>query len=137
MKNIDFKVFINNLKLLGLGITTVFVMDACKTYVNTVTGVYDKKKILIENTEGEERLIDCSKKTKQTEQLLKDIPYFEIGDAVKVKQSLGKNYKNHWVLTTKDCEVLYQADTIQKRKDQEYIAKVKEKAVNSTKSTVR
>lgn len=131
MKNIDFKIFINNLKLLGLGITTVFIMDACKTYVNTVTGVYDKKKILIENTEGEERLIDCSKKTKQTEQLLKDIPYFEIGDKIELKQSVGKKYANHWVLTTKDCKVLYQIDTIQKRKDQEYIAKVKEKAVNS------
>ena len=101
-------------------------MGACKTYINTVTGTFDGKKILVENAEGEERLIDCTKKTDQTEQLLKDIPYFRVGDQIKLKQkTLGINYDGHRVVSTEDYQVVYPLDTIQIRKDQEIIAKEK------------
>ena len=102
-------------------------MGACKTYINTVTNVFDGKKILVENADGEERLIDCSKKTSQTEQLLKDIPYFKKGDQIKLKQAkLGHvNYDGRRVFTTEDYKVIYPLDTIQIRKDQEIIAKEK------------
>ncbi|MFQ6696219.1 MAG: hypothetical protein ACLRFP_02740 [Alphaproteobacteria bacterium] len=102
-------------------------MVACKTYINTVTNVYDGKKILMENAEGEERMIDCSKKTTQTEQLLKDIPYFHYGDQIKLKQAklFKNNYNGRRVFTTEDYKVIYPQDTIQIRKDQEIIAKEK------------
>ena len=102
-------------------------MGACKTYINTVTNVFDGKKILMENAEGEERMIDCSKKTAQTEQLLKDIPYFRKGDQIKLKQAkvFGNNYDGRRVFTTEDFKVIYPQDTIQIRKDQEIIAKEK------------
>ena len=102
-------------------------MGACKTYINTVTNVFDGKKILMENAEGEERLIDCSKKTAQTDQLLKDIPYFRKGDQIKLKQTkvFGNNYDGRRVFTTEDYKVVYPLDTIQIRKDQEIIAKEK------------
>ncbi|MCQ2568656.1 MAG: hypothetical protein MJ163_03620 [Alphaproteobacteria bacterium] len=102
-------------------------MGACKTYINTVTNVFDGKKILMENAEGEERMIDCSKKTAQTEQLLKDIPYFRKGDQIKLKQAkvFGNNYDGRRVFTTEDYKVVYPLDTIQIRKDQEIIAKEK------------
>lgn len=102
-------------------------MGACKTYINTVTNVFDGKKILMENAEGEERMIDCSKKTAQTEQLLKDIPYFRKGDQIKLKQAkvFGNNYDGRRVFTTEDYKVIYPQDTIQIRKDQEIIAKEK------------
>lgn len=102
-------------------------MGACKTYLNTVTNVFDGKKILMENAEGEERMIDCSKKTAQTEQLLKDIPYFRKGDQIKLKQAkvFGNNYDGRRVFTTEDYKVVYPLDTIQIRKDQEIIAKEK------------
>ena len=105
----------------------VLTMGACRTYLNTVTNVFDGKKILVENTEGEERMIDCSKKTAQTEQLLKDIPYFEKGDQIKLRQirAFGANYEGHRVFTTEDYKVIYPLDTIQIRKDQEIIAKEK------------
>ena len=105
----------------------VITMGACRTYINTVTNVFDGKKILVENTEGEERMIDCSKKTAQTEQLLKDIPYFEKGDQIKLRQirAFGANYEGHRVFTTEDYKVIYPLDTIQIRKDQEIIAKEK------------
>lgn len=105
----------------------VLTMGACKTYLNTVTNVFDGKKILMENAEGEERMIDCSKKTSQTDQLLKDIPYFEIGDQIKLRQirAFGANYDGHRVFTTEDYKVIYPRDTIQIRKDQEIIAKEK------------
>lgn len=105
----------------------VLTMGACKTYLNTVTDVFDGKKILMENAEGEERMIDCSKKTSQTDQLLKDIPYFEIGDQIKLRQirAFGANYAGHRVFTTEDYKVIYPRDTIQIRKDQEIIAKEK------------
>ena len=106
-------------------------MGACKTYINTVADVFDGKKILLENAEGEERMIDCTKKTAQTEQLLKDIPYFEVGDQIKLKQIrlFGANYNGRRVFTTEDYKVVYPRDTIQIRKDQEIIAK--EKSVHS------
>ena len=109
----------------------VLTMGACKTFTNTVTDVFDGKKILLENAEGEERMIDCSKKTSQTDQLLKDIPYFEIGDQIKLRQirAFGANYDGHRVFTTEDYKVIYPRDTIQIRKDQEIIAK--EKAVHT------
>ena len=102
-------------------------MEACRTYTNTVVDVFDNKKILVENAEGEERLIDCSKKNKQTEQLLKDIPYFHFGDQIKFKQAkIGRdNYDGRRVFTTEDYKVIYPRDTIQIRKDQEIIAKEK------------
>ncbi len=102
-------------------------MGACKTYINTVTNVFDGKKILMENAEGEERMIDCSKKTAQTEQLLKDIPYFHYGDQIKLKQAklFKNNYDGRRVFTTEDYKVVYPLDTIQIRKDQEIIAKEK------------
>lgn len=102
-------------------------MGACKTYINTVTNVFDGKKILMENAEGEERMIDCSKKTAQTDQLLKDIPYFRKGDQIKLKQAkvFGNNYDGRRVFTTEDYKVVYPLDTIQIRKDQEIIAKEK------------
>ena len=102
-------------------------MGACKTYINTVTNVFDGKKILMENAEGEERMIDCSKKTAQTEQLLKDIPYFRKGDQIKLKQAkvFGNSYDGRRVFTTEDYKVIYPQDTIQIRKDQEIIAKEK------------
>ncbi len=102
-------------------------MGACKTYINTVTNVFDGKKILMENAEGEERMIDCSKKTAQTEQLLKDIPYFHYGDQIKLKQAklFKNNYEGRRVFTTEDYKVIYPQDTIQIRKDQEIIAKEK------------
>lgn len=102
-------------------------MGACKTYLNTVTDVFDGKKILMENAEGEERMIDCSKKTSQTEQLLKDIPYFQAGDQIKLKQTkmFGAKYEGHRVFNTEDYKVVYPLDTIQIRKDQEIIAKEK------------
>ena len=102
-------------------------MGGCKTYMNTVKDVYDDRKILLENAEGEERLIDCSKKTAQTEQLLKDIPYFLVGDQIKLKQlkPFGDNYAGRRVFTTEDYKVIYPLDTIQIRKDQEIIAKEK------------
>lgn len=105
----------------------VLTMGACRTYLNTVTNVFDGKKILLENAEGEERMIDCSKKTSQTDQLLKDIPYFEIGDQIKLRQirAFGANYDGHRVFTTEDYKVIYPRDTIQIRKDQEIIAKEK------------
>ena len=114
-------------KLIFIVPAMAFTMDACKTYLNTVTGVYDGKKILMENTEGEERMIDCSKKTAQTEQLLKDIPYFEEGDQIKLKQTklFKNNYDGRRVFTTEDYKVIYPLDTIQIRKDQEIIAKEK------------
>ena len=104
-------------------------MGACKTYLNTVTNVFDGTKILMENAEGEERMIDCSKKTAQTEQLLKDIPYFRQGDQIKLKQAkvFGNNYEGRRVFTTEDYKVIYPLDTIQIRKDQEIIAKVKQR----------
>lgn len=105
----------------------VVTIVACKTYTNTVTNVYDGKKILMENAEGEERMIDCSKKTAQTEQLLKDIPYFLPGDQIKLKQTklFGNNYAGRRVFSTEDYKVIYPLDTIQIRKDQEIIAKEK------------
>lgn len=106
-------------------------MGACKTYTNTVMDIFDNKKILVENAEGEERMIDCSKKTSQTEQLLKDIPYFEKGDQIKLRQAkLGRvNYDGRRVFTTEDYKVIYPRDTIQIRKDQEIIAREKAKHV--------
>lgn len=114
-------------KLIFIVPAMAFTMGACKTYLNTVTNVFDGKKILVENADGEERLIDCSKKTSQTEQLLKDIPYFKKGDQIKLKQAkLGHvNYDGRRVFTTEDYKVIYPLDTIQIRKDQEIIAKEK------------
>ena len=114
-------------KLIFIVPAMAFTMGACKTYLNTVTNVFDGKKILMENAEGEERMIDCSKKTQQTEQLLKDIPYFRKGDQIKLKQAkvFGNNYDGRRVFTTEDYKVVYPLDTIQIRKDQEIIAKEK------------
>ena len=114
-------------KLIFIVPAMAFTMGACKTYLNTVTNVFDGKKILMENAEGEERMIDCSKKTAQTEQLLKDIPYFRKGDQIKLKQAkvFGNNYDGRRVFTTEDYKVVYPLDTIQIRKDQEIIAKEK------------
>ena len=127
MKNMYVNNLINNTKVFGLAMFTVFIMDSCKTYINTVTGVFDGRKILLENAEGEERMIDCSKKTPQTDQLLKDIPYFEIGDQIKLRQKKvsSASYDGHRVFTTEDYKVIYPHDTIQIRKDQEVIAKEK------------
>lgn len=114
-------------KLIFIVPAMALTMGACKTYLNTVTNVFDGKKILMENAEGEERMIDCSKKTAQTEQLLKDIPYFRKGDQIKLKQAkvFGNNYDGRRVFTTEDYKVVYPLDTIQIRKDQEIIAKEK------------
>ena len=114
-------------KLIFIVPAMALTMGACKTYLNTVTNVFDGKKILMENAEGEERMIDCSKKTQQTEQLLKDIPYFRKGDQIKLKQAkvFGNNYDGRRVFTTEDYKVVYPLDTIQIRKDQEIIAKEK------------
>ncbi|MBQ3785133.1 MAG: hypothetical protein II843_01920 [Alphaproteobacteria bacterium] len=114
-------------KLIFIVPAMALTMGACKTYINTVTNVFDGKKILMENAEGEERMIDCSKKTAQTEQLLKDIPYFRKGDQIKLKQAkvFGNNYDGRRVFTTEDYKVVYPLDTIQIRKDQEIIAKEK------------
>ena len=103
------------------------VVSGCKSYVNTVSDVYDGKKILVVNNEGEERLIDCSKKNSKNEQLLKDIPYFKAGDQIELKQAklLGDNYAGRRVFTTEDYKVVYPADTIQIRKDREIIQKEK------------
>ncbi len=114
-------------KLIFIVPAMALTMGACKTYLNTVTNVFDGKKILMENAEGEERMIDCSKKTAQTDQLLKDIPYFRKGDQIKLKQTkvFGNNYDGRRVFTTEDYKVIYPLDTIQIRKDQEIIAKEK------------
>ena len=114
-------------KLIFIVPAMALTMGACKTYLNTVTNVFDGKKILMENAEGDERMIDCSKKTAQTEQLLKDIPYFRKGDQIKLKQTkvFGNNYDGRRVFTTEDYKVVYPLDTIQIRKDQEIIAKEK------------
>lgn len=114
-------------KLIFIVPAMALTMGACKTYLNTVTNVFDGKKILMENAEGEERMIDCSKKTAQTDQLLKDIPYFRKGDQIKLKQTkvFGNNYDGRRVFTTEDYKVVYPLDTIQIRKDQEIIAKEK------------
>ena len=114
-------------KLIFIVPAMALTMGACKTYINTVTNVFDGKKILMENAEGEERMIDCSKKTAQTDQLLKDIPYFRKGDQIKLKQTkvFGNNYDGRRVFTTEDYKVVYPLDTIQIRKDQEIIAKEK------------
>ena len=104
-------------------------MGACRTvyYPNTVTAVYDNNKLLVKNEANEERLVDCSNKTKETAQLMQDLPYFKEGDQIKLKpiQKSQDDYKGHRVFSTKDYEVLYLLDTIQIRKDMEFIAKQK------------
>ena len=103
-------------------------MGACRaSYSVTVKEVFDNRKILVTDTNNEERLIDCSKKTNKTTQLLKDLPYFYEGDVITLKQAriLAASYDGHRVFTTDDYNVVYPEDTIQIRIDKEIIAKVK------------
>ena len=115
-------------KLMFAAPVLAFTMGACRaTYQNTVKAVYSDKKILVENTSGEERLIDCSKKTKESAQLWKDMPYFKEGDTIQLKpvRALRDNYNGRRVFSTLDYQVLYPQDTMQIRRDIELIAKEK------------
>ena len=63
--NLYLRNLINNLKILGVAVSSVFVMGACKTYTNTVVAVYDNEKILVKNkaekgVQDVYRLIDWS-----------------------------------------------------------------------------
>ena len=104
-------------------------MGACRTvyYPNTVSAVYDNKKIIVKNDANEERMIDCSKKTKENAQLSQDLPYFKEGDQVQLKpiRASQDNYVGHRVFSIADYELVYPLDTIQIRKDMEIIAKQK------------
>ena len=129
-KNIDVKNLVNNAKILGLSIASVLVMAACKTYITTVVAVYDNNKILVKDESNDERLIDCSKKTNNNQQLLQDIPYFVAGDQLQIKQKnpfYNYNYDGRRVFGD-DSNIKYNADTIQIRKDREIIANVKAKS---------
>lgn len=126
MKNIDFKVFINNLKVLGLAITSVFVMGSCKTYVTTVKTTYDGKQILVQNDNGEEYLIKCSKKGKKNTQLVKDIPFLWKGDKLELKaKKIGTNYEGHRIVTTDDYRVKYDENLPRIREEQLKIKEIK------------
>ena len=129
-KNIDVKNLVNNAKILGLSIASVLVMAACKTYITTVVAVYDNNKILVKDESNDERLIDCSKKTNNNQQLLQDIPYFVAGDQLQIKQKnpfYNYNYDGRRVFGD-DSNIKYNTDTIQIRKDREIIANVKAKS---------
>ena len=133
MKKLNLRMFINNAKILGLALATAFTMDACKTYTTTVLAVYDNNKILVKDDANDERLIDCSKKGSNNQQLLQDIPYFMKGDQIQINQKnpFNKyNYDGRRVFGD-DSNVKYNKDSIQIRKDREIIYKVK---TNSTKT---
>ena len=122
---------INNLKVLGVAVSSVFVMGACKTYMTTVVAVYDDNKILVKDGNNNELLIDCSKKGNDNQQLKQDIPYFAPKDEIGLTQKnplKNYNYDGRRVFGD-DSNVKYNKDSIQIRKDREIIQKVK---TNST-----
>ena len=131
--NMDVKSLINNAKVLGLAVISVFVMGACKTYMTTVVAVYDNNKILVKDGNNNELLIDCSKKGSNNQQLIQDIPYFAPKDEIGLTQKnplKNYNYDGRRVFGD-DSNVKYNKDSIQIRKDREIIYKVK---TNSTKT---
>ena len=122
---------INNVKILGVAVATVFTMGACKTYQTTVVAVYDNNKILVKDGNNNELLIDCSKKGSNNQQLIQDIPYFAPKDEIGLTQKnplKNYNYDGRRVFGD-DSNVKYNKDSIQIRKDREIIQKVK---TNST-----
>ena len=124
---------INNVKILGVAVATVFTMGACKTYQTTVVAVYDNNKILVKDGNNNELLIDCSKKGSNNQQLIQDIPYFAPKDEIGLTQKnplKNYNYDGRRVFGD-DSNVKYNKDSIQIRKDREIIYKVK---TNSTKT---
>ena len=129
--NLYLRNLINNLKVLGVAVSSVFVMGACKTYMATVVAVYDNNKILVKDGNNNELLIDCSKKGSNNQQLIQDIPYFAPKDEIGLTQKnplKAYNYDGRRVFGD-DSNVKYNKDSIQIRKDREIIYKVK---TNST-----
>ena len=122
---------INNVKILGVAVATVFTMGACKTYQTTVIEVYNNNKVLAKDvSNGYEIMIDCSKKDKTPQQLSEDLQYFEYGDelTLKNKKPLHKyNYEGRRLFSTADTKLGYNKNTIQIRRDIEEINKIKSK----------
>jgi len=110
---------INNAKLLGLGLVSVLVMGACKTYNHTVVGTCGGNQIMTTNDADEKYLIKCSKNgTAQNDRLIKDITYFLPGDKIKVQAKKPfLNYDGHRIIDTKDYSVKWDKDTMNIRKE--------------------
>ena len=116
MKNL---VNIKDVKVLVVAVVSSLSLSACKVYYeNTFVSTKDNKMLVTDNETGEERLIDCAK-SKDSKQLLSDLPYFKAGDPVKVRPA--KRYNGFRVFSGTEAAVKYNADTIQIRKDKEVI----------------
>ena len=93
--NLYLRNLINNLKILGVAVSSVFVMGACKTYTNTVVAVYDNEKILVKNktekgTQNVYRLIDWSE---GKEEVKETIPFLLPGDPVTMQKKASLDPK--------------------------------------------
>ena len=124
MKNL---VNVKNAKVLAVAALAAMTLSACKaSYMNTFVQTANRKMLLKDGETGEERLIDYSKTTNDTKQLLSDLPYFKEGDPIKVKPN--KRYDGFRVFNAAEAEIEYNRDTIQIRKDKAVIADWKQKS---------
>ena len=95
MKNLNFRMFVNNAKILFVTVVTTFTMGACKTYTNTVVAVYDNEKILVKNKAEKNaqdiyRLIDWSE---GKEEVKETIPFLLPGDPVTMQKKASLDPK--------------------------------------------
>lgn len=121
MKNL---VNVKNAKVFVVIALAGLTLSACKvSYMNSFVKTDNKKMLLKDAETGEERLIDYSKTTNETKQLLSDLPYFKEGDPIKVTPN--KRYDGYRVFNAAEAEIEYNHDTIQIRKDKAVIAEWK------------
>ena len=120
---INAKYTLHQIKVLLLVPVFGVATNACRTTnANTFVQTYEKSKVLLKDAvSGEERMIDCAPDSR----IVSDLPYFKEGDPVTVN---AINYDKHRFFTVGKTILTYNPDSIQIRKDQEMINKVKQKS---------
>ena len=123
MKNLKNLVNVKNAKVFLIAVVSALAVSCKTVYMNTFVKTDNKKMLVKDNETGEERLIDYSKTTNETKQILADLPYFKEGDPIKV--TTNKSYTGFRVFNPAEAEIEYNRDTIQIRKDKVKIAEWK------------
>lgn len=116
-----------NYKIVTLVPLFGLMMNSCnpwQKHTNVVKAIEYNTRVLIEDVKtGEERLVECVDCASNTIRLRRDLPYFHVGDTVEFSSSYA--YKDFHVFEMQYCDMKYNKDSIQARKEREKIAQIK------------
>ena len=131
MKELKNLVNVKNAKVFFIVAVSALAVSCKTAYMNTFAKTDNKKMLVKDNASSEERLIDYSKSTNETKQILSDLPYFQEGDPIKVTP-VKKRYDGYRVFDAAEATIEYNHDTIQIRKDRKVIEEWKAKQQQKT-----